>query len=346
MKFCINIKIMETKGKIILAITVIILSALAFWGGWYYGHFTVPAGHGCKSEPMRQNGFKFVRPLLVCDTNSQKDLRDLAPLQKNLQDIITEETKNGDITDASVYFQDFNSDGRIDINPDEQFNAASIGKVAIMIAVLKMAQDDPGVLSQKIKNGGGDDANASQEIKPADWAKNGQIYTVGQLITLMIKNSDNNAFSLLESYASTAQLGIVFKDLQIPFQFDPKQPELYDFITTKEISYLFRVLYNATYLNNDLSDETLAILNSCDYKNGLVAGVPSGTAVAHKFGLKTYVNDSNQVVKRELHDCGIIYHDKNPYLLCVMTKSASPIPNIENTIKKISSAVYQFQDKR
>ena len=140
----------------------------------------------------------------------------------------------------------------------------------------------------------------------------------------------------------------VFKELQLPFQFDPKNPQLFDFITTKEISYFFRVLYNGTYLNQEFSDAALSLLNDSDYKNGLVAGVPSGVNVAHKFGQKTYYSLDNpkQVLKRELHDCGIIYHEKNPYLLCVMTKSVSPIPDIESTIKKISAAVYQFQDSR
>ena len=338
---------MNRKKRYILVVVCLALLTGAFAGGWFYGRRTAPvAARGCKSEPLRLGGFEFVRPLLVCDTNTQKDVRDLAPLEKNVQNIISDEKKNGDIATASVYFQDFNTDGRIDINPDEQFNAASIGKVAVMMAILKMAQDDPTVLGQKIKNGGGADANATQEIQPAKLAQTGQTYTVQQLVELMIEYSDNNAFSLLESYATTNELGVVFKDLQLPFQFDPKKPELFDFITTKEVSYFFRVLYNSTYLSKEFSDEALSILNDSDFKSGLVAGVPGGVNVAHKFGLKTYVDGSNRVTERELHDCGIIYHARNPYLLCVMTKSTAPIANIENSIKKISAAVYQFQDSR
>ena len=237
----------------------------AFAGGWFYGHQTVPAGRGCKSTPLRLSGFKFVRPLLVCDTNTQKDLRDLAPLQNTLQKIIVDEKKSGDITATSVYIQDFNTDGRVDIDPDEQFNAASIVKVASMITILKMAEDDPAILGQRIKNGVAADANAGQEIQPADWARSGQVYTVEQLLELMIKYSDNNAFGLLGTYATSDVVAAVFKELQLPFQFDPKNPQLFDFITTKEISYFFRVLYNGTYLNQEFSDAALSLLNDSDY---------------------------------------------------------------------------------
>jgi len=79
---------------------------------------------------------------LVCDTNSQKD-ESFIPLKNKINNILNEEKRANNIGSASVYFQDFNTDGRVDINPDEQFAFASLGKVPVMIAVYRMAEFRP-----------------------------------------------------------------------------------------------------------------------------------------------------------------------------------------------------------
>ncbi|MCX6722527.1 MAG: serine hydrolase [Candidatus Staskawiczbacteria bacterium] len=98
-------------------------------------------------------------------------------------------------------------------------------------------------------------------------------------------------------------------------------------------------LYSATYLNSQNSEKALDILSKVTFTDGLVAGVSKDTIVAHKFG-EHIIQQNNQAQQIELHDCGIIYYPKNPYLLCVMTKGSN-LDNLKNTIKSISSLVYQ-----
>ena len=70
-----------------------------------------------------------------------------------------------------------------------------------------------------------------------------------------------------------------------------------------------------------------------------MAGVPSSTVVAHKFG--EHVSLANgQINTIELHDCGIVYYNNNPYFLCIMTKGRD-LGELKNIIKGISSIVYQ-----
>jgi hypothetical protein len=120
-----------------------------------------------------------------------------------------------------------------------------------------------------------------------------------------------------------------------------------DYMTAKDFSYFLRVLYNSTYLKKDLSEKALELLNTVDFKDGLVAGVPNNITVAHKFGIKGDFanNDKNQVVNRELHDCGIVYHNQRPYLVCIMTKGNSSLQDSESVLKNISSMIYQAVDK-
>jgi len=321
----------------------LIILFLGFMSGWYVkGRFT---HYTCKSSPLRVANFKFVKPLLVCDTNPNKPDPGLQSLRTKLNNLIEEEKKANKLSAVSVYLQDFKTDSRIDINSDEKFDSASMGKVSIMIAFYRLAESNYSILSQPIKYSSGRDENSGQEIKPNDYAKIGETYTVEQLIEKMIKYSDNNSMYILLSITDPSKLQELYQDLQVPAQVNLQKPEGLDFITTKDISYFFRVLYNSTYLTNDLSEKALEILTETDYKNGLVAGVPEGTTVAHKFGL-TSLSYSGNIVERGLHDCGIIYHPNNPYLLCIMTKSSSSISDIESAIKDISTLVYQYQNSK
>ncbi len=160
----------------------------------------------------------------------------------------------------------------------------------------------------------------------------------------MIVNSDNNALALLSNIIKPSVLKSLYNDVVAMSIYDLQHSVTFSFINTKQVSYFFRVLYNATYLTNDLSEQALTLLSETDYKNGLVAGVPDGMIVAHKFGQVSLRRDV--IIEEELHDCGIIYHPRNPYFLCVMTKSFSTIPNIENVIKRISTATYQYENSR
>jgi len=100
----------------------------------------------------------------------------------------------------------------------------------------------------------------------------------------------------------------------------------------------FEILYNATYLNKEMSEKALAILTKSTFNYGLVGGVPIGVEVAHKFGERIFEE------YKQLHDCGIIYKENNPYLLCIMTRGdmmeGDNFNDLAMVIKKISEQVY------
>jgi len=333
--------------KKITILIIVLLLATGFGSGWFLrSNLTKLSSSGCKSSPLRINTFKLVKPLLVCDTSTEKGKAQNTSLQNNLNSIVENAKRLNNVSEISVYFQDFNTDARIDINRDSKFNPASLNKVAIMIAVYKIIESDPAILLQKTLYTGGDQ-NSGQELMPGDYLKKGQTYSVDEIIKKMIQYSDNNAFYVLLSSMDHSILESLYKDLQVSTSLlNPNTPDDYDYITTKDASYFFRVLFNSTYLSQDMSEKALETLSNTDYKKGIVAGVPKNITVAHKFGLITIKQDGDQIIRRELHDCGIIYHEKNPYLLCIMTKSTSSIENIEGVIKNISETVYKFQDSR
>jgi hypothetical protein len=109
-------------------------------------------------------------------------------------------------------------------------------------------------------------------------------------------------------------------------------------ISAKDYSLFFRILYNSTYLDRDYSEKALSLLSQTTFKDGLTAGLPKDTVVAHKFGEHVVTDSQGNETGVELHDCGLIY-GKPQFLLCVMTRGENS-DNLKTVIKDITSLVY------
>jgi beta-lactamase class A len=182
-----------------------------------------------------------------------------------------------------------------------------------------------------------------QDIAPAQAIVPGRVYTVEQLIEYMIKYSDNNATALLDANISPDTISRVYGDLGIPSEENVNLANA-DFITAHQVSTLFRVLYNGTYLSRDDSEKALALLSQVSFTQGLVAGVGSSTVVSHKLGL-VGIAPNNVTTEHELHDCGIVYA-QDPYLMCVMTRGSAPLPTLEGIVAQLSKAAFQSVQKQ
>jgi beta-lactamase class A len=163
----------------------------------------------------------------------------------------------------------------------------------------------------------------------------GQTYVVNDLINKMIIESDNGAMNLLLSHIDNSYLSEIYTEIGLKAP-APGAPYT---ISPADFSLFFRILYNGTYLSDASSEKALSILSQATFENGLLAGLPAGTTVAHKFG-ERIIGSGDQITSVELHDCGIIYANQGPYLLCVMTRGKS-LNSLANTISNISKMVYQ-----
>src|SRR5262249_32692831 len=110
----------------------------------------------------------------------------------------------------------------------------------------------------------------------------------------------------------------------------------------KVYALFFRILYNASYLNKEDSEQALKLLSQATFKDGLIAGVDDGITVAHKFGEYAAKDASGNDVPGtdELHDCGIVYAPGHPYLLCVMTRG-NQLTSLTTMVAQVSQIVFQ-----
>jgi len=282
----------------------------------------------------RQGGYQFINPLLECEVAQDQEFQEYVSLKKELSDYIDEAKAENRATEVSVYFRDLNNGPWFGIEEREEFSPASLFKIPTMITYFKLFERDPDVLSEMLTYDGVKDLNAVENIRSSEQLEKGKAYTVDELIARMIIYSDNNARQMLGENIEESVQSEVYKDLGLDI---PGIVSIEDYTSVRNYASFFRILYNATYLSRDLSEKALDLLSRIEFDKGLPAGVPEDVVVAHKFGERIYPNGG----ANQLHDCGIIYHDRTPYVLCVMTRGYK-IPDLINIIRDVSSHTYKF----
>ena len=210
-------------------------------------------------------------------------------------------------------------------------------KLPLLIAYYKQDEEEKWFLSKKVIFKIDDTVyKYKQNIEVEKKLKSGNEYSIKEIIDQMIKYSDNEASIFLEWYIPLEKFQKVFKDIWISF------PEIIDGSFDNNIKILdyasfFRILYNASYLNKQNSQEVLNLLTKSKFTDWIVGWLPD-IDVSHKFGERT-IFGNNGIERMQLHDCGIIYYPQHPYILCVMTRWYDR-EKLKNVLQEISKVVY------
>lgn len=303
-------------------------AGLAF--GWLLkGNTNIP-----EEKEHHEGQYEFINPLLACD-NADSISRELLPFREKLENLVQKEVAAKRVNFASVYFRDLNNGPWIGINEKEPFLPGSLLKVPVMIAYLKKAESDPSILTKKIKYEG-NAPPTGQLVQPAVRLEKGKSYTVEELIYSMIVYSDNDATFLLQMNLEPELYNRTYVDLGLD---SPDGLSIYR-ISVKKYASFFRIMFNSSYLNKDTSNRALELLSHAYFNEGLVAGVPPGVQIAHKFG-----ESKSSDGQKQFHDCGIVYYPKHPYLLCVMTKG-DDYKTLAPLIRDVSTLVFEEVDRQ
>ena len=282
---------------------------------------------------MRSGGYQFTNPLLDCDNFHPSLLKSHVSLENDLNDYVENAIKNGEVKDISVYFRSMNNGPWIGIKENDYYSPASLLKVPFLIAAYKKAETDSNFLNEKILYSAVFDSNYKPNIVGEKSLQLGQTYTVEKILEYMIIYSDNEAKELIVKLLGDDYIVKVMTDLGVNL----KGRDLsVDFITIKEYSSFFRIMYNASYLNRDMSEKALKMLSQTEFNDGIPAKLPKNILISHKFGERGLENST----LKQLHDCGIVYFPDSPYLLCIMTRG-SDFNKLKNVISDISEIVYK-----
>ncbi len=281
--------------------------------------------NSCDYNIKRMTGFKYVKPILWVDENCESD--NLAGTKQKVNEIIERYKLSEGVTSASVLIR---SSGKWTvINETEKYQPGSLFKVPVLIAILKMDEDNPGFLQKTIVYD--KQLDAGKKVNFADKTiQLGRSYTVRELLTYMIKYSDNEATMLLEKNMDSKVLQKLFADVGV------EVPNLYAsqyLFTVKDYSLFMRTIFNAGYLTIKNSEYAAELLTECNFKDGFSKGIPTTIKMAHKFG------EAGNDVEKQLHESAVVFLDKRGYLLTVMTKGKD-MKKLAALLGEISRTVY------
>jgi beta-lactamase class A len=248
--------------------------------------------------------------------------------------------------DVAVAFRTLDGRSHWYLRADEPFHAASTMKVGVLIELYRQVHAGTVRLDEPltIKNEFHSMVDGSvYTLDPADDSETdlyralGETRTLDQLSELMITVSSNLATNLLMGKlgvdnirAAVHDLGADGMNVRRPLE-DSKAFEkgLNNTTTARALLVLLEALAAGHAVDPDASRQMIAILERQTVNERIPAGLPPGTAVAHKTGEITKIR----------HDAAIVYAPR-PFVLVVLTRGLADEKAADALIAGIARRLY------
>lgn len=313
------------------------LSFLLTGIGWYAHVWYQHHVESTSDRRVRLTGYRFISPLLDVELPEGYGVRhEPIPFKYKIKSFIDQQLKTGKLKHCTVYFRDMSDGPWFGINEGIKYNPASLMKVPVMIAWLKRAEKNPAELERTFTFLSKDYPGVPQTIKPAQTLTDGATYTVTTLLHTMLNFSDNKSMWLLYNNLLPEEIADVLDNMDV----DNNERDGNNSITAHGYSGFFRILYNASYLNREMSEKALEIMSHQNFPMGIESGLPKGIVFSGKFGEYELEGAGNN---KQIHEFGIVYHPKGPYILGIMTQGGD-LPLQLDIIRKTSAMIYELYD--
>ena len=205
--------------KILLCVFSLTVSIASFAAGYFLRGITPFKRNWPDYVQTREGGYKHINPLLACDiAEDVLDNKKLSNFENKVDDYLKLKSDKSGTPRVSVYFREMNEGLWFAIGKEMKFTPASLRKIPLMIALLKMSerQTAGNLLAREVKFDLSSDYNANQNVMPSQTMTPGNKYQIKDLISRMIVYSDNNAFTLLTKVVDPAEFDNVYSELDIP----------------------------------------------------------------------------------------------------------------------------------
>ncbi|MBX7051097.1 MAG: class A beta-lactamase-related serine hydrolase [Flavobacteriales bacterium] len=262
----------------------------------------------CGFRIFRQDGYKFIQPVQFiqqeCESPGYANLKSL--IQRSIDTFY----RAGIASNISYYFREFDHGAWTSVNPEMEYHPGSMMKLPILITYLKQSESAPDVLDRMVLNNVPVNQVPPQNVQSKQ-IELGKSYSIRELLRYMISYSDNLATMLLLKNVDQELYKDMYKELHM------EVPDLMDFnftLSTIEYSYFLSAVFNGSYFNEENSEYAMELLSTSDFKNGMVAGLPPGMPIVHKFGEWSDGKSASQ-----FHEAGVIYFGDKAYMIIIMT---------------------------
>lgn len=248
----------------------------------------------------------------------------------------------------AVAYHDFDRATSLLRNEREVFHAASTMKVPVMFGVFEavsrgaMRLDQPVPVKNEftsILDGSRYALEAREDSDAELYGLIGATATVEELVRRMIVRSSNLATNLVieligapRVMALMTQIGA--NDIQVLRGVEDDKAYhagMNNTVTAYDLMLIFRALAEKRVVSAEASEKMLDVLLAQEHNDGIPAGLPRGTRVAHKTGSITEIS----------HDAGLVIEpDGERYVLVVLTRGFKKGEEADRAIAEIARAVH------
>jgi beta-lactamase class A len=272
--------------------------------------------------------------LLLLSLLSPAPLQDVKAVRQRIVKIIDAHARAGDgrstepqtIPEIGLTLLPLDGTSAIAIQPDKEFHAASTMKVPVMIELFRQAEagllrlDEPLPIKNEfhsIVDGSTFQLSVGDDSDAEVYKRIGKTLSLRELCEAMITVSSNFAANLLierlgveNIKATVARLGAggmhVLRGVEDQKAFDQG---LNNATTAAALGALMLKIATGQAVSAKADAEMAAILKRQKFNDGIPAGLPDGTPVAHKTG----------TIRGVHHDAAIVY-GPHPYVLVILTR--------------------------
>lgn len=266
---------------------------------------------------------RFISPLRSL-IDQDDFLTTLQPLREELREITAASALR-----TSVYVEFLNTGANINVNAHERFWPASLTKLPIAIAAMREVDRGAWRRDQILTLEEADRTTVSSELGQAPA---GTRFTLEQVLSALLRGSDNTAYQLLLRTLPAGSLEAMVDAVGLEELFDTDGR-----ITAREYARLLRTLYTSSYLQQSSSQYLLELMNASGFPFFLRGAVPDSVPFPHKWG--SYPDDHTSL------DAGIVYVPDRPFMIVVMIQGrgvAGEREAVQALMQRIAGASYAF----
>lgn len=226
--------------------------------------------------------------------------------------------------DFALFFEYLPTGTSIGINSNNEFYAASLFKLPVVMAYFRHKERVDMKENLKVKL-----TTEMIDNRFGDLWKKGVGYEISfdDAARIALVKSDNTAAEALSPVITQKDFEDVYQGLDIDIQIASQGA----IMSAKNYSSILKALYFSAVLTIDDSQKILSYLTQTEFNDKLAAGVPSDVTVAHKIGV---------IDEDSYRDCGIVYVPNRPYLLCMISHGTEA--EAQTRMKEVSRMIYDY----
>lgn len=251
-------------------------------------------------------------------------------LKNDIENLIKESSAS-----ISVTFCDLDNDEKFSINGNKKVPSASMIKLLIMLTLLKKVELKEISLDEKTKLVEDKSVGGSGVLKDLSCDHS---FTIKELLTLMIIISDNYATNILIEKIGMDNINKLGKELnlletsleRIMMDTDAQSRGLDNFTSSEDVFSVLKIIYEKSFLREDLSELALDILLRQQERDRLQRYLPEDLKIANKSGDLDFLEN----------DGGIFFTNSKNYILVVLVNNADSNVIAKDIIGKISLKIY------